>query len=117
MWTSRVPFCGRRGDPKPYMGTQVYTRDVHNVMNVDAAGFLFFGSHGRLICVPSLHRIVTTVAHFEVNPISNKCDRCYHPMHSDCTYVTYFNVEGISNYATTIQYECFDEYFHPTSMV
>ena len=34
--------------PKTYMGTQVSTRDVHNV---DVAGYLFCGSHGRLIRV------------------------------------------------------------------
>ena len=44
-WTARVPFCGRRGYPKPYMGTQVFTHDVHNV---DVAGFLFCGRRGRL---------------------------------------------------------------------
>ena len=38
-------FVDVAGTPKPYMGTQVFIRDVHNV---DVAGFLFCGRRGRL---------------------------------------------------------------------
>ena len=48
-------MCGRRGihfvdvaDAQTYMGTQVSTRDVHNV---DVTGFLFCGHRGPLIRV------------------------------------------------------------------
>ena len=60
-WTARVPFCGRRGYPKPYMGTQVFTHDVHNV---DVAGFLFCGRRGRL--TPVYHPQIRSVYTFRL---------------------------------------------------